>query len=433
VFLEFLILPCGNVLHAPPAVAAQATPGAAGALTLAQALSRVMGRDPGLTVSELEIQAASARVRQAGLKPNPEFFAQAENFAAMDGSGLLRYNEATLQLSQRFELGGKRTLRVRAAEKDLGVAGGAFEFKRAELIAATALAFTDVLAVQERLANQQELRRLAQQAHAIVAERVTAGKVSPIEQTRAAVALASAELEEEKIAQALIAARDGLAALWGGAREDFDKAEGNFEIPESPSGLAEPCLENNPELKLAGAAVDSRRAVLALEQASRKPDLTFSAGFRYLNLENVPAWVAGVSIPISVFDKRQGAIAEARINLDRALAEKQAVEWRLRARLTQARHGHALALLEARALTQTALPAAREATAALEEGYRLGKFDYLNVLDAQRTYAELQRRHIEAVASGLRAALEIERLARCDSRPAAPGPAEGRKETSHDR
>lgn len=425
--VELLIVAWPGLFLSSRAGAAQAAAGGNPAdLTVGQALERVLAASPELAAAELEVRAAAARAQQAALRPNPEFAAEAENFAAVDGSGLLRYTENTVLLSQRFETGGKRRLRMRAAESELGVAGRALEFARAELSAATALAFAEVLAAQERLANQRALRRLAEEAHAIVAERVAAGKVSPVEQTRAAVTLASARLEEERLEGALAAAKDGLAALWGGSAGDFGRAEGRFEIPASPSGLARPCIDRNPGMHLAEAAIESQRAVLALEQAAAKPDVTVSAGFRYLRLEGVPAWTAGISIPIPVFDKRQGAIAEARIRVEKSIKEKQALEWRLRARLSQAIHEHRQALLAARMLEQNALPAAREAASALEEGYRLGKFDYLNVLDAQRTYAELQRQYIEAVASGSKAAAEIERLARCGS-PPDEGPSSGRQ------
>ena len=52
----------------------------------------------------------------------------------------------------------------------------------------------------------------------------------------------------------------------------------------------------------------------------------------------------------------------------------------------------------------------------------MGKFDLLNVLDSQRTNAELRGKYIEAVASGLKAAIEIERLIRCDSLSTLPKP-----------
>jgi cobalt-zinc-cadmium efflux system outer membrane protein len=402
-------------------------------LTLSQALSLVAESNPELNVSELEIRAASAKILQAGLRPNPEFFIGAENFLAMGGTGLFRYTESTFQLSQRFELGGKRSLRVRSQEKEMALAGELLELKKADLIAATSLRFAEVLAGQELLVNQRELAQLARQAHAIVLERVAAGKVSPVEQTRATVALSSAQLEEEKQLRELLAAKDRLAALWGGSQDDFEAVQAVFEIPAALPSAAKSCLENSPEMKIASASVDLRRSLVEVEQAGVKPDLTLSAGFKRLNLEDQNSWVAGASIPLPFFDRRQGAIAEARIRMDKSISEKRAVEWRLRASLVQARHDHEIALLEAKTLTETAIPAAKEALAAMEEGYRFGKFEFLNVLDAQRTYAGLHRRYIEAVASGLKAAIEIDRLARCDSSANPAQPAGERKEASHAR
>jgi outer membrane protein, heavy metal efflux system len=385
-------------------------------MTLSQALKRVAERNPELAVSELEIQAVTARISQAGVKPNPEVEFVAENLAfPFGGSSFFHYTETTLGFSQRLELGGKRDLRIRAAEKEVTVATRELEVKKAELFAATSQAFSDVLVGQERVTNQIELNRLTQQSFAVVVGRVAAGKVSPVEQTRAAVALASAQLEEEKRKRALAAAKDRLAALWGGGRADIDSVLGKFEIPPVIPNLQESCMQANPEMKLAVAASESRDAALALEMANRKPDLTFNAGLRRLNPENEQVWLAGVSIPLPIFDKRQGAIAEARARLEQSRLREQTVVWRLRSALTQATHEHESALLEAKTLSESALPAAREAAAAMEEGYRLGKFEFLNVLDAQRTLAELQGRYIEAVASGLKAAIEMERIARCDS------------------
>jgi outer membrane protein, heavy metal efflux system len=391
--------------------------------TLARALERVFARNPELLVSELEIQAAAARVSQAGMKVNPEVEATFENLPFQGFvNGVFPYTESTLQFSQRLELGGKRDLRVKAAQKEVTVASRQLEVRKAELMAAAAQAFAEALSEQQRFANQQELSRLAQQAHGVVVERVAAGKVSPVEQTRSAVALASARLEEERHRRALAAAKERLALLWGGSPSEIEAVQGVFEIPPAAPEIAATCVQNNPELKLAAASTDARDAVLALEMANRKPDLTFSAGLRRLNVEHEQVLVAGVSLPLPVFDKRAGAIAEARVRLDQSRAAETALQWRLRAALAQARQDHAGALVEAAMLRETTLPAAREAAAAVEEGYRLGKFELINVLDSQRTYAELQGRYIEAVANGLRAAIEIERLARCDApgQPSAP-------------
>jgi len=283
-----------------------------------------------------------------------------------------------------------------------------------DLVASLRHAFADVLADQQRLSNGRELTGLARQSHSIVEDRVAAGKVSPVEQIRSLASLADIELDEEKQEQELIASKDRLAALWGGTSLEFDHVEAHFEIPPLlGEPLSEACPEINPDIKLADATVEYHRSALALEKALRKPDLTFTAGYRRSNSESFNAWVAGVSIPLPIFDKRQGAIAEARIRLEKASLEKESIERNLRSALAKARHSYDIAVLESNSLANTVLPAAFEALQSTEEGYRLGKFEYVNVVDAQRTYAQLQRRHIEAIVSGLKAAIEIDRLGGC--------------------
>ncbi|MBE3123883.1 MAG: TolC family protein, partial [Planctomycetes bacterium] len=65
---------------------------------------------------------------------------------------------------------------------------------------------------------------------------------------------------------------------------------------------------------------------------------------------------------------------------------------------------------EATILRDEVLPAAEAAFTASSEGYRLGKFGYLDVLDAQRTFFETQGQYIEALAAYHRAAADVERL-----------------------
>jgi outer membrane protein, heavy metal efflux system len=407
--LFFWLMPVWGLAQTRPESAESKT------ITLGDVLTRVLERNPEIAVSQLEIDALAQRILQAGVRPNPEIVTEIQNLPAIAGDGLFYSTEASIEWSQKLELGGKREARVALAEKTQGIAGGRLRLKKNELVAAASLAFAEVLADQERLKNQRELTRLARQAHGTVVDRVAAGKVSPVEQTRAIVALAAAQLEEDKLLTQLDLAKDKLGFLWAGDGREFSEVDGRFELSPAPAGFSAPCLEANPELSLAAAEIESQRAALSLEQTSRKPDITLSAGYRRMNFENINAWVMGISIPIPLFDKREGAIAEARLRVDQAGAEKKATEWRLRSRLLESRREYEIALQETVALTGSAIPAAKQALESIEEGYRLGKFDFLNLLDAQRTHAEIQRRYIEAVAAGLKSRVEMERLARCDA------------------
>ena len=56
------------------------------------------------------------------------------------------------------------------------------------------------------------------------------------------------------------------------------------------------------------------------------------------------------------------------------------------------------------------LPAAQQAFEAVQQGYRQGKFDYLYVLDTQRTLFETQARYIDSVEAYHKARADVERL-----------------------
>ena len=69
-------------------------------LTLAEAMSRALLRNPELEPYAIEIRAREAREIQANLHPNPEFGLEIEEFAGSDERSQFDGAETTLQLSQ---------------------------------------------------------------------------------------------------------------------------------------------------------------------------------------------------------------------------------------------------------------------------------------------------------------------------------------------
>ena len=65
---------------------------------------------------------------------------------------------------------------------------------------------------------------------------------------------------------------------------------------------------------------------------------------------------------------------------------------------------------EARTIAEETLPAAQSAFESVRQGYRQGKFDYLEVLDAQRTLFGVRRQQIQALSRYYRARVQVERL-----------------------
>ena len=383
-----------------------------GALTLLQAQTLAVQHNPKLAAFGWEVRAGEARTLQAGLFANPEIEIEVENFA---GSGELQGfqgAEITIHLRQLIELAGKRGKRARVAALERDLTAWDYEAARLDVLTQVTQAFVEVLSAQERLALNAELVRLAEQVFSTVAERVKAGKVSPVEETKASVELSTSRMALVRAQRDLEAARKRLVAAWGGSTPAFASAQGTLEaiaaIP--PAEQLTERLMQNPEIARWAIEMAQRRATVELAKARRIPDPTIGGGFRHARETGDNALVMSVSMPLPVFDHNQGGFLEARYQLAKSEEERRAAEIQGRASLAEAYAALSSAFGEATTLKNEVLPGAQRAFDAASEGYRQGKFGFLDVLDAQRTLFEARGRYLEALVAYHQAVAEVERL-----------------------
>lgn len=111
---------------------------------------------------------------------------------------------------------------------------------------------------------------------------MTAGKVPPLEATRAQVAQASARLELDQARSSILVAQQRLAALWGGSAVEAGQAAGDFVNTATPPAAEhiDALLEQAPAMLGARYALDQSRAASDLERARRVQDPTLSLGVK---------------------------------------------------------------------------------------------------------------------------------------------------------
>lgn len=412
------VLPGGNQNYSAPSLFEERND-----LTLRDAARLALQRNPELAAFAKEMRALEGATLQAGLLRNPELGINVENVGNIQKlRGDVNSSQAvaqevvqqitTLRISQLIELGGKRAARVVAASLNQELAAQDYEARRVELVARVANVFTDVLAGQERLRLAEENQQLAQSVVNTVAKRVQAGKVPPIEETRAGVTFSTTRIELEQAQRDLAAARKRLALLWGNASPQFDKVLGNLE-----SLVALPSFEvlvaralASPMALRAMKNIEQRKALLDVEQTRRIPNLTVNAGVVHHAQLGGNTPIVGLMVPLPVFDRNQGNIREAYQRVDKAIDEQAATELRLRTELTQAYESLSAAQRETSILRNEIIPAARSAFEVTNKGYELGRFGFLEVLDAQRTLFQNRILYIRALANYQRLVNEIERL-----------------------
>ncbi|MGE3537795.1 MAG: TolC family protein [Candidatus Tectimicrobiota bacterium] len=394
---------------APPA---PAVTNPSGVLTLPHVQALALLQHPRLAAFAWEARAGEARTLQASLAPNPTLGIEVEDFAGSGTLRGLRGTEITIHLSQLIELAGKRQKRTRVAALERDLVAWDYEAARIEVLTQATQAFVEVLSAQERLRLNRESVRLAEDVLRTAAERVRAGKVSPVEETRAQVALSTSRIAAERSQRELDAARQRLVVFWDGRSPAFDSAAGPLEpIDAIPSAahLAER-LAQNPDIARWVTEMAQRQAALDLADAQRVPDPTIGGGFRHARETGDNALVMQFSIPLPVFNRNQGGVLEARYRLAKAAEERRTAERQVRTALAEAYGALASAFVEATRLRDEVLPGAQGAFDAISEGYRQGKFGFLDVLDAQRTLFESRGRYLEVLVAYHRAVAEVERV-----------------------
>lgn len=385
---------------------------ATGVITLRQALALALVRNPELAAFSWEVRAKEAAIIQAGLLPNPELGFQLEEFAGTGERRGIDAAQSTLQIGQVFLLGGKRDRRGRLAASERDLAGWDYEAKRLDVFTEVMQAFVDVLAAQEQVSLSKELVGVARSVLESAAERVKAGKVSPLEETKASVELTNARIAREKAQRALDAARKRLSNLWGQTAVTFARADGSLdEIAPIPAlDRIERLIAQNPDVARWVKEMEQRSAALELEKAKAIPDVTVSAGWQRFNENGENAAIIGISIPLPLFDRNQGAILEAKRKRAKARQESRAAELKAHTGLADSYQSLASSFMSATELRDQVLPAAQLAFSTAQEGYREGKFAFLEVLDAERTLFETRGKYIEALAGFHKARAEVERL-----------------------
>ena len=374
-------------------------------LTLDSALQTAFANNPDLAAAQWEIDIAQGGRQQAGLIPNPVLSWDAED---------TRRNSRTtsIKLSQALELGGKRGARIDVASRAQDAAALTLEQRRNTLRADVIDNYYGALRAQERLDLAQRSMAVAERGLGVANGRVTAGKASPVEATRAQVQLSEMRLELNRAQVGLTDAYRRLAASTGSAGADFQAVATPSQStpPLPPLAQLLTRLEQTTELRLAELNILQNEARVGLEKAQRIPDLDVSIGSQYDASVRERVNLVGVSMPIPLFNRNQGNVLAATRRADQARDLRNATELRLRTETRQALDLWQTANTEVRAFNQQILPAAQSAVDSATRGFEMGKFSYLDVLDAQRTLIAARTQYLTATAQATDAWVRIERI-----------------------
>lgn len=369
------------------------------------AVQRTLGQSMNLNIAEDEIGVKEGLMKQAAAPPNPTFSYDLETSELGWKSRQELYT-----LSQIIETAGKRQKHKKAASYEYYAALTSYEISKLERLNQLTKIFIRVVAAQELLKNALDQQENSDDYLKLTIEKVQAGKATLFEKNRAELTKSMADSTVKKSLASLKTAKKSLALIWSRSDPDFDAAHYPFFdiVPPPPLDDYLSKLCEQPEVLRALYKHAAAFQNLQIEKAARVPDVTLTLGYSYDAGDN--GLVAGVSVPLPLWDQNQGNIKKARYEMLKTSDEGKQVRLFLEAKLSNAYTEYVQAYEESENLKNTILKKADETFTLALEGYKEGKLEYLEVLDAKRTLFDNTEKYIQALVNYHTKQAELEYL-----------------------
>ena len=377
------------------------------------ALRQALQNNPSYKAALSQIEAAAGDRFQASLLPNPNAVFEIENFGGSDQRKGFERTEVTLGLEQKIELAGKRRIRTEVADFGYKIVQEEAMVEALKLLSETEYAFIRMAIAKQRIALADNRLQLANQTHEIVKKRVNAAVSPDIQLSKADIERIEAEIEKHHVEEEHNIARNDLGRLLG--LEKSDDLDIDVDISALPKlrdhQAVINALKSAPQSRIQEFAKMKARSSLDLAKATGVPDPTVGLGVRQFFDNDDTALVATLSFPLPLFDRNQGAVKSARANVARADAKARAAELSLHQSAIQAWELFYAELDIVRHYKDDIIPTAKKAYDQADEGYSLGAFAFLDLLDAQRTLNRVQSEYLDNILELYQAKAQIDFLA----------------------
>jgi cobalt-zinc-cadmium efflux system outer membrane protein len=381
-------------------------------ITLDEAIQLALRHNHTLQAARTNIQQNQAAEITANLRPNPTLFTDWEYlpvFSRPQNQTVAEYlqgsTEGDIGLSYLIERGNKRARRLEAARSTTAVTrsqvadnerGTAFQvgslFINAQLAESTLdLAQKDLKGFQDTV-DLGELR-------------FKDGAISENDYLKIKLQLLQFQTD---VQQSLLARAQALSDLRQQLGYDSVPAEydvvGEFEYRPLVVTLAElqaKALQNRPDLRAAVLGITAANSQYSLAKANGKQDPTISANYSHVNSINTLTW--SFSIPLAIFDRNQGNIAQTRIGIRQAKEQQKAANGQVLTDVKDAYEGLHESARIAQLFRASYLDVAQKSRDISEYAYRRGALALLDFLDAERSYRATQLAYRQVVAAYLTA------------------------------
>jgi cobalt-zinc-cadmium efflux system outer membrane protein len=385
-------------------------PAAPTKITLDEAIQMALEHNHSLQATRTTVQQNLASEITANLRPNPTLFTDWEYLPIISGTGgngILDYlknsTEGDIGLSYTFERGQKRQHRVQAAKDATAVTR--FQVTDAERTLAFQVAqfFINAQLAESTLDLALEDLKSFKATVDISEHQYKSGGISESDYLKLMLQLVQYQTDVEQAqvnrAQALSDLRQQLG--YESVSPEYDVV-GKFEyepLVVTLESLQVRALNLRPDLRAAKLGVTAANSQHALARANGKQDVTLSGNYSHVN--GISATTFSVSIPLPIFDRNQGNIAQTQYAITQAKETQKSVNGQVLTDVRDAWEGLRSNERVVQIYLRGNLETAKKSHDIAEYAYKRGAVALLDMLDAERTYRSTQLAYRQAIAAYL--------------------------------
>ncbi|MFN0140863.1 MAG: TolC family protein [Pyrinomonadaceae bacterium] len=389
-------------------------------MPLAEIVRRAFANNGDIKIARLEVEKAKARLTQARLRSNPtvEVEQTTGRFVGSPGDG-----ELSVGFSMPIDVYGQRGRRVDLAQAEITLKEAEVTARQRDLASQIFVSYSEALAALKELSTLEELLELDTRTVRFVQVRVNEGETAPLElnllQTEVERLRARRQLVEGKLQAAISKLK-----FYGGVsfdepfrlREEISSAQ----IPLLPTTIEtgfQVALKNRPEIRLAELEENLATAGLRLVRSQSRPDVTAysrytqgRAGYddpRGAYFQRDRSLTFGVAIGLPIFNRNQGAKAEAEIAIRQAQERKVFAQQVIKSEVASAFQRIAAAKRSLSTLETAVLPRSRENIEKIRQVYQIGELKVTDLIAEQRRLLDANRDLTEVLTEHYRSQADL--------------------------
>ena len=371
-------------------------------LSVNDALGLFVSQNLDVLIAKYGIEYAKGQEVTARLFPNP-LLSVGTLSSYTQGHTLSNSGQLFTQVSQLFELAGKRGYRIESAGFGTQSAEAAFEDAVRQLGFTVKDTYYRTQLAQRRLVLAEENRERFSRILDINTIRFKKGYIAEVDLIRIRLQMVDFQSQVIQSLQEAESAKGELRQLLRLSPKtvlELTTELGFRRIDPDIEKLRVAALAVRPDIRAKRYTFSQRESDLKLAKAYRIPDVTIGAGYAVQGARGPdnPGQVAlNAGIPLPLFNRNQGGIHQAEVSLQSAEADLDKTVNRVENEVEVAYRN----LLQSRRLVEAyfgeVLEDARSTFSIVERAYERGGATILDLLDAARTSRTIQQNYIEAL------------------------------------